>query len=148
MNSILDTAHTPRSGTPGERAAAELDSPSTWAEALMALIAARVALIQIEARVSATAGLKRLLSAVAAILCIFFAWILLVAGGIGTISALSGWSWHWLALAAAGIHLLGAVILVKRLKQPTEPSFPITRAEFQKDREWIENIQNKHKSNV
>ncbi len=148
MNPPLVTAPTPYSEASGKQAAPHQDNPSNWAEALMALIAARIALIQIEARASAKAGMKRGLSILAAVLCVFFAWILLLAGGIGAISAISGWSWHWLALAAAGIHLLGAILLAITCKEPAAPVFPNTRAEFQKDREWIENLQKKHKSNV
>jgi uncharacterized membrane protein YqjE len=123
------------------------DSPANWAEALMALIASRIALIRIEARESAKSGVRRVLGLLAAVLCLFFTWILLLAGGIGAIAAASGWPWYWLAITAAGIHLLAAILLAKACKKPVAPAFPITLAEFQKDREWIENIQNRHKSN-
>lgn len=145
MNPPLVTAPSQSSG---KQAGTHQDHPSNWAEALMALIASRIALIQIEARASAKAGMKRGLKVLAAVLCIFFAWILLLAGGIGAISAVSGWPWHWLSLAAGGIHLLAAFLLAKTCKEPAEQAFPNTRAEFQKDREWIENLQKKHKSNA
>lgn len=123
------------------------DSPANWAEALMALIASRYALIRIEARESAKSGVKRVLGLISAVLCLFFTWILLLAGGIGAIVAASGWPWYWPTLAAAGIHLLAAILLAVACKKSSAPAFPITLAEFQKDREWIQNIQNRHKSN-
>lgn len=147
MNPPSDTNPTPPSESPDRRMGMDEDSPANWAEALMALIASRYALIRIEARESAKSGVKRVLGLIAAVLCLFFTWILLLAGGIGAIATASGWPWHWLTLAAAGIHLLAAILLAKTCKKSTAPAFPITLAEFQKDREWIQNIQNRHKSN-
>ncbi len=113
----------------------------------MTLISSRVALIQYEARQSAKCGVKRVVRMVAAVLCLFFTWILLLAGALGAIASASGWPWYWLAIAAAGLHLLVAFLLASSCNKPGTAAFPITRAEFQKDREWIENIQKKPKSN-
>jgi membrane protein implicated in regulation of membrane protease activity len=81
------------------------------------------------------------------VICLFFTWILLLAGALAAIATATGWPWYWLAIAAAGIHLLVAFLLASSCNKPGTPAFPITRAEFQKDREWIENIQKKPKSN-
>jgi threonine/homoserine/homoserine lactone efflux protein len=121
--------------------------PNNWREALMSLVASRAALIQLEARQSAKSGVKRAASMVAAVLCVFFTWALLLAGGIAAISSASGWAWHWIALGTAAIHLLIALLLAGGVGKSRVPSFPVTRAEFQKDRQWIENFQNKPKSN-
>lgn len=122
-------------------------SPANWIEALMALISSRIALIQHEARESANTGVKRVVRLVVAVICLFFAWILLLAGALGAIASASGWPWYWLAIAAAGLHLLVAILLASSCSKSGTPAFPITRAEFQKDREWIESIQKKPKSN-
>ena len=63
-----------------------------------------------------------------------------------------GFRIDWLALEPGRnrsiiLHLLIAIVLAKVAKSPMEATFPVTRAEFQKDREWIENFQNPNKSN-
>jgi len=147
MNPPSDTSTPSPAETPGKRPGMEESSPANWAEALMALIASRIALIQFEARASAKTGVKRVVRIVVAVLCLFFTWILLLGGAIGAIAATTGWPWYWLAIAAAGLHLLLAILLAAAFNKPGAPAFPITRAEFQKDREWIQSIQKKSKSN-
>ena len=123
--------------------------PSNWCGALMDLVAARVELIQLEARASVRKRMRRVAGVLVAALCMFFTWALLLIGGIAAISSASDWPWHWIALVAAAIHLLLALVLIKMAStKPAVPSFPLTRAEFQKDREWIENFQKKPKSSV
>jgi threonine/homoserine/homoserine lactone efflux protein len=111
----------------------------------MALIASRVELIRLEARQSAKSGASRAIRMAAAAFCMLFAWMLLLAGGITALSACSGWAWHWVALATAVLHLLLAWLLILSCKA-APPAFPATLAEFQKDREWIENFQKKPES--
>ena len=122
--------------------------PSNWREALLSLIASRVALIQLESKEAAALGARRAVLIVAAVICLFFTWALLLAGGIAAISHLTTWPWYWIALTAAAIHMAAAVLLAKTAKSSDQPSFPVTRAEFQKDREWIENFQKTPKSNA
>jgi hypothetical protein len=122
--------------------------PDNWREALMSLIASRIALIQYEAWETARQRVLRVVSVIVAAFCLFFTWALLLAGGIAAISSASGWPWPWLAIGAAVLHLLLALILLNASSaKPAAPAFPLTRAEFQKDREWIENFQKKPKSN-
>jgi uncharacterized membrane protein YqjE len=121
------------------------DLPNNWREALMALIASRIALIRLEARQSAKSNASRAIRMAAAAFCLLFAWMLLLAGGIAAVAALAAWPWHWVALATAALHILLSWILIITVKT-APPAFPATRAEFQKDREWIENFQKKPKS--
>ena len=121
--------------------------PGNWREAVTALIATRVALIQHEARESANRGARRAIRIVAALFCLFFTWALLLIGGVAAVCAATGWPWHWVALAAAALHLIAAFLLMAQSK-PSEPSFPLTRAEFQKDREWFENLHHHPKSRL
>jgi threonine/homoserine/homoserine lactone efflux protein len=115
----------------------------------MSLIASRIALIQLEARDTARQRARRVLSVIVAAMCLFFTWALLLAGGIAAVSSASGWPWYWLAIGAAALHLLLALLLLSGgSSNPAVPVFPLTRAEFQKDREWIENFQKKPKSNA
>jgi uncharacterized membrane protein YqjE len=119
--------------------------PNKWREALLALIASRIALIRLEARQSAKSNASRAIRMAAAAFCLLFAWMLLLAGGIAAVAASAGWAWHWVALATAVLHVLIAWILIITCKAAA-PAFTATRAEFQKDREWIENFQKKPKS--
>ncbi|MBX3741498.1 MAG: phage holin family protein [Akkermansiaceae bacterium] len=121
--------------------------PPNWRTALMDLVGSRIALIQLEFQQAAGSGVKRgILFATAAIL-VLLAWIILVAGGIGAISASAGWPWYWVTLSTGGIHLLIALILILIAKKPGPATFEVTRAEFKKDREWLANFQSPNKSN-
>lgn len=119
--------------------------PDNWRVALMTLIATRISLIELEARQSAKNNASRAIRAIVAAFCLLFAWMLLLAGGIAAVAALAGWSWHWVAIGTAALHLFLAWILIVTLKA-SAPAFSATRAEFQKDREWIENYQKKPRS--
>jgi uncharacterized membrane protein YqjE len=121
--------------------------PSNWREALLSLIASRVTIIQLESKEAASLGARRAVLIVAAVICLFFTWALLLAGGIAAISHWTTWPWYWIAITAAVIHMATAVLLARIAKSSDQPSFPVTRAEFQKDREWIENFQKTPKSN-
>lgn len=122
--------------------------PVNWREALMALVASRVALIQLESKEAVTGGVRRAIFIVVAGGCAFFGWTLLLAGGIAWIADAADWHWSHVALAAAIVHLLAGAILVRLAMKPSGNSaFPVTRAEFQKDREWIENFQKPSKKN-
>ena len=123
--------------------------PANWREALMSLIASRIALIQLEARETARQRARRVVGVLVAAICLFFTWALLLAGGIAAVSSATGCPWHWLTIGAAALHLLLALLLLAGgSAKPSAPAFPLTRAEFQKDREWIENFQKKPKSNA
>lgn len=145
MNPPTDNAPPPAAADDGRDDA----SPACWREALMSLIASRIALIQLEARDTARQRARRVLSVIVAAMCLFFTWALLLAGGIAAVSSASGWPWYWLAIGAAALHLLLALLLLSGgSSNPAVPVFPLTRAEFQKDREWIQNFQKKPKSNA
>ena len=121
--------------------------PSNWREALLTLVASRISLIQLESRQVAKDGARRIARMIAVVICLFFFWALALAGGIAALAANTGWPWFWIAITAAIVHLGVAMLLVLAAKSSSSPAFPVTRAEFQKDREWIENFQKKPKSN-
>lgn len=137
MNSASDTDPTPMA-----------PPPANWREALVALVASRVALFEVEAKEAAKVAARRAILLGAGLFCVFFMWALLLAGGIAGLAHALGWPWYGLAMGAAVLHLGGAVLLAKVAQSPTPPAFPVTRAEFKKDRQWIENLQKTRKSNV
>lgn len=120
--------------------------PANWREALLTLISTRVALIELESADAAKDGMRRFFLLASCILCGIFTWALLLAGGIAALAHTTAWPWYWIALAAAAIHLVAAFYLGNAAKSKRSPVFPITRAEFKKDREWIENFQKTPKS--
>lgn len=113
----------------------------------MVLISTRFALIELETKDLAKAGARRAVLIAAACGCFVFTWALLLAGTISLISEMTGWPWNRIALATAAFHLLAGALLARLAKPAGESLFPVTRAEFQKDREWIENYQKTRKSN-
>ena len=121
-------------------------APANWREALMALIAARFELIQLESKDAAREGARRAVLLIAACGCALFTWALLLLGGISLISQATGWNWDLIAMGAAGLHLLAGIILAFSAKSSDAESFPVTRSEFKKDRAWIENFQKAKKS--
>ena len=147
MNPSSDIAPT----SPGEAASAEPRPqpapPLNWREALAGLVAARMALIQLESKDAARDAARRAAWVAAACGCAFFAWALLLAGVIPMISESLDWPWNRVAVGAAILHLLAGIILVRLAKPSAATAFPVTRAEFQKDREWIENFPKTKKSN-
>lgn len=115
--------------------------PANWREAVADLLSARVELIRLEAKQAAEQGARK--AVVVAILAISaaFTWALVLVGVIPLLSEATGVRWPLIALAAAGVHLFVALLMVARLRRPGSPTFPITRDEFQRDREWFKNLQ-------
>jgi uncharacterized membrane protein YqjE len=122
--------------------------PSNWIEALLAIASSRAELIRIEAKEAARKSSNKLARIIAAILCITFGWSLLLTGCIGALSKLAKWPWFEVALAIGAIHIVLAYILLRKSSVTTTVLFPVTRAEFQRDREWIEKLQKNPKSNA
>lgn len=122
--------------------------PTNWRVALLTLIASRISIFQIESKEAAKDAAGRLAFLIAMIICVFFTWALLLAGGIAALAAATSWPWFWIAMATGGIHLLAAIGLARAAKTPGKATFTATKAEFQKDREWIENFQKTRKSDA
>ena len=146
MNDSSGMASSTPSGVAAEHHASA-SVPAGWSEALGALIGARISLIQLESKAAARqAGIYAALIAAIALATIF-AWALVLAGGIAALAAATSWPWHWIALAAALGHALTAVICLGFVRSTRPPAFPITRAEFHKDREWLDTLKTPRKSN-
>jgi uncharacterized membrane protein YqjE len=122
-------------------------APPTWREALGTLVAARIALLEFESKAAARQAGKCLAKLAAAAFATFFAWALGLAGGIAACAAATSWPWYWIALVAAALHGIAASIWLQLAKSVSPAAFPMTRAEFQKDREWLETLKSPRKSN-
>lgn len=146
MSEAQDMEAPPNDGPSGQTRGGEEAFPANWREAVLNLISSRVALIQLESKDAARDAALRMARLVALVICIFFTWALVLAGGTAALAKATAWPWYLIAFGFAAMHLIAAIILAKSAKTQSGPAFPITRAEFQKDREWIENLQLTRKS--
>jgi uncharacterized membrane protein YqjE len=117
---------------------------SSWRESAVEFVSARIELVALEAREAGIATARKgvLLAFIAG--CAMTAWLTGMAGLIGWVATSgNGIAWHWVALAAAVLHLILAGIAVAVLRRPAPPAFPLARAELSKDREWLLNLKDK-----
>ena len=129
-----------------EGPATEPHATPSWRETAVEFVSARVDLVALEAREAGLSAARCgvLLAFIGG--CAMTAWLTGIAGLIGWIATSgSGIAWHWVALAAAVLHLLLAGIAVLVLRRPAPPAFPIVRAELSKDCEWLLNLKDKPK---
>ncbi|MEI6607797.1 MAG: phage holin family protein [Verrucomicrobiota bacterium] len=126
---------------------AEASAATGWSEALGALMSSRLALMHLESCTAARQAGQLAACIAAAAIALICAWALLVAGGIAALAAATAWPWYWLALAAAVAHALAAGYCLLRARTSYSPVFPVTRAEFIKDREWLATLKSPRKSN-
>ncbi len=127
-----------------EGPAPERPTAPSWRESVVEFVSARMELVALEAREAGRVAARRgvLLAFIGG--CAMTAWLTGMAGLIGWIATSGhGIAWHWVALAAAALHLALAFIAVLILRRPAPPSFPIARAELSKDREWLLNLKDK-----
>lgn len=117
--------------------------PRNWIEAVPALIASRIGIFRIEAQEALSALIAKLVLVAFGALMFVCAWALLLAGAVGWISAHYEWPWYQVALGAAGVHFVLAVMMfmiIRAIKRPC--AFPVTCQEFEKDRQWLNQIKN------
>lgn len=122
------------------------DDPSlpvdhSWQSALAEFVGTRLELIRIESLEAALVAKKRSCLTIALAIIASTAWLAFIAGITGLITHYSSVTWWMSALALAGIHALIAIALISKLKQPAPPLFTVTRAEFQKDRIWMQQLK-------
>ncbi len=135
-----------RDVTSGFQSAADRDAPQDWKTALVALLSARLEMFSIEAKHASSAAAGKFALLAAGLFGMLSAWILTLAASIGAISAATGWQWYHIAFISAGVHLLigGALLAMLMVKSGKHASFPVTRAEFRKDREWLNRLQKRN----
>lgn len=147
MNPSTDAEPTPSGATRVEAEGSDQSLPSNWREALTSLIASRVTLIQLESKDAASDGARRAVLLIVAAGCAFFAWALVLAGIVALLSEAMGRPWYCVAISMGIVHLLLGLLLGYLAKSSSGSAFPITRAEFKKDREWLNNFHDTRKSN-
>jgi uncharacterized membrane protein YqjE len=118
--------------------------PENWLEAIFGLIKARAAILSIEAKDALGSGLAKLIPLLVCLFCLFSAWTLTIAAAIGCLAAATNWEWFQITFVMAGAHLLLALVawMIAKIKKPAP--FPVTRSEFEKDREWLTQLKNQN----
>lgn len=121
-------------------------SSESWRDAFAGLLATRLSLIKLESQDAAKQVVRSIVFVGIACLCALFGYLLLLAGAVSLVADAGGWPWNWVAVVGALLHLVVAIIFATMAKSKGD-TFSATRAEFQKDREWLENLKKTRKSN-
>lgn len=122
-------------------AAAQNAAADDWQSAIADFAASRIELIRLESKDATRNAAQKLREAVLLIGAGMLGWICLLAGLIGAIHHYTPWPWWYGALLLGVIHALFAVRYAILLKRAGAPAFPLTRAEFQKDRLWMQSLK-------
>jgi uncharacterized membrane protein YqjE len=119
-----------------------LDNLLALLSALAGFFQARWALITRDSK-AALAQLVILAACLAAAIMLFaFGYVFLIVSAIVGVAHLARVSWLWIALAAAGLHFIGAVIFISVARaRMTKPLFRATASELKKDREWLKDLE-------
>ncbi|WP_193211848.1 phage holin family protein [Luteolibacter marinus] len=120
---------------------------SSWRESVPEFISARLDLFALEAKDAGQVAARKgvLIGLIAG--CAVLAWIAIVAGLIGWISAAQeSVPWYFVTLGAAFLHLLVAGLATLAVRRPSPPSFSLLKTELSKDREWLAHLNEKPKS--
>src|SRR2546423_6985223 len=105
----------------------------------------RAALIANESKAAAVQFILVALCLVGTLLFFAFGYVFLLATAVVAIARLANVSWLWVALGAAGLHLLIALILLLVAALGIKkPIFRETTAELKKDREWLKSLDTNH----
>jgi uncharacterized membrane protein YqjE len=120
--------------------------PRNGINAVLGLLESRAAIISIETKEALGSSLLKIALLLVSLLGVIGAWALGMVGVIGGIASNTDWEWFHVAFAAAGAHLLLALTALLIAKASKYEPFPVTRAEFKKDREWLTQLKNRNNS--
>jgi uncharacterized membrane protein YqjE len=109
--------------------------------ALASFFESRAALFAKESKAALVQLLAVMALIVAAMLLFAFGYIFLIATAVVSVAGVAQVSWIWVALIAAGAHIVLALVclLIARGIMSKAP-YRETAAELQKDREWLKNL--------
>ncbi len=124
------------------RQAGFIGSLVALASALADFFESRAALFATESKAALVQFVLVALCLVAALLFFAFGYVFLLATVVVAVAHLAKVSWLWTALAAAGLHILIALIFLLVARAGIKrPIFRATTAELKKDREWLKNLE-------
>ena len=128
------------------RQAGFIGSLVALASALADFFESRAALFATESKAALVQLVLVAICLVAALLFFAFGYVFLLATAVVAIAHLAKVSWLWIALAAAGLHILIALILGLIARSGMKrPIFRETTAELKKDREWLKSLETDQK---
>jgi uncharacterized membrane protein YqjE len=112
------------------------------ASALADFFESRAALFATESKAALIQFVLVATCLIAGLLFFAFGYVFLLATAVVAVAHLAKVSWLWTALAAAGLHLLMALIFLLIARRGIKrPFFRATAAELKKDREWLKNLE-------
>ena len=124
-----------------------LENVLALVSALAAFFESRFVLVAQESKTAVVQVLILVSCLILALLLCTLGYVFLITGAVVGVAHLVGISWHWIALAAAGVHFLVAlVLLLVTRSRITKPLFRATMAELKKDREWLRNLDTTNQS--
>ena len=126
--------------SPGS-AAVESAAGADWQSTIAEFAATRIELIRIESQDAARTAAQKTREVVLLVGAGLLGWLCLLAGLIGALHHLTSWPWWAIALALGVMHVMIALRFAALLKRPSTPAFPLTRAEFHKDRLWMQSLK-------
>ncbi len=142
-----DSSGMPGSKAQGDPVLGEGRISENWKEAIPSLLVSRIGIFRIEAQDVIEVLAKKLILWIVTVFCLVATWGLLTAGLIGVISAHYNCPWYFAAFSLGGVYLfisLLMLLIIKRIKKIE--SFPITCGEFEKDRQWLNQLKNRSNS--
>lgn len=118
-----------------------LNNLLSLANALAGFFESRLGLLVQESKSALVHLLLIAAAVIAALVLLVSGYVFLIVSIIFGIAHASGVSWVWIALAAAGLHLVLAVACGLFAKsQLTKPMFQYSVAELKRDREWLKTL--------
>lgn len=118
-----------------------LESLLALLNALADFFESRFALLAEESKGAAVQLLILVGCVIFALLLCALGYVFLITGAVVGLAHLIGFSWPWIALAAAVLHFIVAlVLLLVARSRITKPLFRATLTELKKDREWLKNL--------
>ena len=114
------------------------DSIQVWIASFLRYLELRLQLLGREAREAGLHLLIMSLLLVSMLVCFASCLILLIVFLLYLMMLILHWSWGWCALALGAVFFLTSVVIgiIFRFRL-TKALFPVTLAEFQKDRQWL-----------
>lgn len=115
-----------------------------WLDAVAGLVASRIGIIRIESQDAIEVVVRKLILLSVALFALVATWGLLTAGLIGVIADHFKCPWYFAAFSMGGFYLLLSLVMMLIIKKTRKTvTFPVTRAEFEKDRQWLNQIKNR-----
>jgi|SRR6516164_7477995 len=114
------------------------DSIPAWIASFLRYLELRLQLSGLEAREAGLHSLIMSLLLVSMLVCFAGGLLLLIVFLLYLMTLILHWAWGWCALALAAVLFLTSIVIVLIFRfRFTRALFPVTLAEFRKDRQWL-----------